>query len=76
MTDFIKLLSLILEKKPTSLIVNPSRETIVASFDIAKKIQLYDYQKFSNFKEEVINELESFPLTFGSFSFDIKNKKK
>jgi isochorismate synthase len=76
MTDFTKLLSLILEKKPTRLIVNPSNESLVASFDIAKKIQLYDYKKIITFKEKVINELENFPISFGSFCFDIQNKKK
>tara|TARA_B110001454_G_scaffold36439_1_gene35943 strand:+ start:627 stop:1823 length:1197 start_codon:yes stop_codon:yes gene_type:complete len=76
MTDFTKLLSLILEKKPTRLITNPSRKNVVASFGIAKKIQLHDPSDFFSFKQKVMNELKSFPLAFGSFCFDIKNKKK
>jgi len=76
MTNFTKLLSLILDKKPTRIITNPTRKNVVASFGIAKKIQLYDPTDFFNFKQKVKNELEKFPLAFGSFCFDIQNKKK
>ena len=36
MTDFEKILSLILEKNPTRLIVKPTTKTLIAGFGIKK----------------------------------------
>ena len=38
MTDFEKILSLILEKNPTRLIVKPTTKTLIAGFGIKKSL--------------------------------------
>ena len=50
MTDFEKILSLILEKNPTRLIVKPTTKTLIAGFGIKKIIKLSDYTNYLEFK--------------------------
>ena len=57
MTDFEKILSLILEKNPTRLIVKPTTKTLIAGFGIKKIIKLSDYTNYLEFKENVKKEL-------------------
>ncbi len=59
MTDFEKILSLILEKNPTRLIVKPTTKTLIAGFGIKKIIKLSDYANYLEFKENVKKELSS-----------------
>ena len=49
MTDFEKILSLILEKNPTRLIVKPTTKTLIAGFGIKKIIKLSDYNNYFEF---------------------------
>ena len=71
MTDFEKILSLILEKNPTRLIVKPTTKTLIAGFGIKKIIKLSDYNNYFEFKESVNKELSSRDIGFGSLFFDI-----
>ena len=71
MTDFEKILSLILEKNPTRLIVKPTTKTLIAGFGIKKIIKLSDYNNYLEFKENVKKELSSRGIGFGSLFFDI-----
>ena len=70
MTDFEKILSLILEKNPTRLIVKPTTKTLIAGFGIKKIIKLSDYNNYLEFKENVKKELSSRGIGFGSLFFD------
>ena len=71
MTDFEKILSLILEKNPTRLIVKPTTKTLIAGFGFKKIIKLSDYTNYLEFKENVKKELSSRGIGFGSLFFDI-----
>ena len=76
MTDFEKILSLILEKNPTRLIVKPTTKTLIAGFGIKKIIKLSDYNNYLEFKENVKKELSSRGIGFGSLFFDIDKNIK
>ena len=76
MTDFEKILSLILEKNPTRLIVKPTTKTLIAGFGIKKIIKLSDYTNYLEFKENVKKELSSRGIGFGSLFFDIDKNIK
>tara|TARA_Y100000748_G_scaffold146394_1_gene122641 strand:- start:504 stop:1697 length:1194 start_codon:yes stop_codon:yes gene_type:complete len=76
MTDFEKILSLILEKNPTRLIVKPTTKTLIAGFGIKKIIKLSDYANYLEFKENVKKELSSRGIGFGSLFFDIDKNIK
>ena len=76
MTDFKKILSLILEKNPTRLIVKPTTKTLIAGFGIKKIIKLSDYTNYLEFKENVKKELSSRGIGFGSLFFDIDKNIK
>ena len=76
MTDFEKILSLILEKNPTRLIVKPTTKTLIAGFGIKKIIKLSDYNNYFEFKESVNKELSSRDIGFGSLFFDIDKNIK
>ena len=76
MTDFEKILSLILEKNPTRLIVKPTTKTLIAGFAIKKIIKLSDYTNYLEFKENVKKELSSRGIGFGSLFFDIDKNIK
>ena len=76
MTDFKKILSLILEKNPTRLIVKPTTKTLIAGFGIKKIIKLSDYNNYLEFKENVKKELSSRGIGFGSLFFDIDKNIK
>ena len=76
MTDFEKILSLILEKNPTRLIVKPTTKTLIAGFGFKKIIKLSDYTNYLEFKENVKKELSSRGIGFGSLFFDIDKNIK